>query len=303
MQRDVLVAGETLVDVVSGADGSVVEQPGGSAANAAVALARLGVRASLATSWGDDERGAELADHLAVEGVRVVGDPMLLARTSTAHASVGADGAAHYAFDVEWDLPQVSEVEPPQVLMLCSLAPLVEPGATKVRELLGLWKQSTVVYDLNIRPGITGVDDAVRRAAEHVAAQAHLVKASDEDLAALWPDLGLVAAAHHLLRLGARAVVVTRGPAGAMWVQRGRLVAEPAVRVERVADTIGAGDTFGAALVAWLLEHVGVPQQWDGLLEAQVREALAWASAAAAVTVSRPGADPPTRADLEAASS
>lgn len=302
MGHDVVVVGESLVDVVVGADGSRAEHAGGSAANAALALARLGTSVGLATSWGPDERGSELADHLGGGGVGLLGDPAVLDRTSTAVASVGEDGAARYDFEVTWDLPALPDVPAPRALLLSSLGPLVEPGAGKVRGLLGRW-QVPLVYDLNVRPAITGTGPGVVAAVEAVASGARLVKASDEDLRALWPDLGLVAAAHHLVRLGAPVVVVTRGVAGAMWVQRGRLVAEQAVRTERVADTIGAGDTFGAALLARLLETGGSTEPLTSLTslsESTVREALAWAATAAAVTVSRPGADPPTRAELDA---
>lgn len=300
MGRDVVVVGESLVDVIVGADGSRAEHAGGSAANAALALARLEVPVRLATSWGPDERGAELEDHLGSQGVALLGDPVVLASTSTAHASVDADGAARYEFDVTWDLPSLPDGAPPAVLLLSSLAPLVEPGASKVRGLLDAWPRTRVVYDLNIRAAITGTGHEVVAAVESVAARSHLVKASDEDLRALWPELGLVAAAHRLLRLGARTVVITRGRAGALWVQQGRLVAEPAVLSDQVVDTIGAGDTFGAALVTRLLETDG-DGCWTGWEETRIRAALAWAAAAAAVTVSRAGADPPTRDEVEAA--
>lgn len=299
MQREVVVVGETLVDVVADG-GRTIELPGGSAANAALALARLGVPVSLATSWGSDERGEELADHVRVERIDLLGDPVLGERTSTARATVGEDGAARYDFDVSWDLPAFDLGARPSVLMLTSMAPVVEPGAEKVQSLLNEWTDHTrVVYDLNVRPAITGTGSSVRESVERAVSRSHLVKASDEDLRALWPEMGLVAAAHRLLRLGAQVLVVTRGRSGAMWIESGRLVAEQAVLPAQVADTIGAGDTFGAALVAWLIEHVGPDQEWRGLPESQVRAALAWAAQAAAVTVSRPGADPPTRAEVD----
>src|SRR5919112_6488625 len=100
MDRDALVVGESLVDIVRGADGSSVEYAGGSAANVAVALARLGRPVRFATSFADDERGRMLAAHLKTAGVQLAGDPGAGERTATALATIGADGGAHYDFDL-----------------------------------------------------------------------------------------------------------------------------------------------------------------------------------------------------------
>ena len=89
MDADVLVVGESLVDIVRAADGTTTEWPGGSAANVAVALARLGRPVRFATAYADDERGRALARHLADAGVGLAGDPMCLSRTSSAAARRG----------------------------------------------------------------------------------------------------------------------------------------------------------------------------------------------------------------------
>ncbi len=293
-----LVVGEALIDVVEAVDGSVVERPGGSAANAAVALSRLTRPVLLATSYGPDERGRLLSDHLSASGVVLATDPHVVQHTSVARARIGADGAASYDFDVEWRLGPVT-VEDVQVLHVSSLAPLLEPGAEAVLALVDrLAPTTTVTYDLNVRPAITGTGPDVLARVSGMVARAGLVKASDEDLAALWPDLDEDHAVAHLLALGARNVVVTRGAEGAYWVwgrRRGDRVsvATPAVDV---VDTIGAGDTFGAGLLDALWDHLG-----SGLtdLDPEARAAaLTHAAACAAVTVSRAGADPPWRAEL-----
>jgi fructokinase len=127
------------------------------------------------------------------------------------------------------------------------------------------------------------------------------VKASDEDLEALYPQLDTVKAARRLLSLGAEAVVVTRGGDGALWVGADHVVEVDSHTVE-VADTIGAGDTFGAALLdaLWEAGHLGAErrQALAGLDREQVEAVLSHAARAAAVTVSRPGADPPYRHEL-----
>lgn len=286
MHKDVLVIGESLVDVVS-RDGDTVEHPGGSAANVAVALARLGRPVRFATSYGDDARGRTIAAHLARAGVELAGDPVVLDRTSSAVATIAADGSASYEFDLAWRLGEI-EVGTPAYVHVCSLGAVVEPGADQVLALLDRLAGSdgaTITYDVNARPAITGTGPEVVARVEAVAARAHLVKASDEDLTALYPGLSVEAAAQHLRDLGPRAVVVTRGGAGATWYDADGALSVPALTAV-VVDTIGAGDTFSAAILDAL---------WDGLDPAAT---LTHAARASAVTVSRPGADPPTRAEL-----
>lgn len=292
MSRDALVIGEALVDIVHAADGTTVEHAGGSAANVAVALSRLGRPVRFATAWADDARGRMLAEHLARAAVELATDPVVLERTATAAATIGADGAASYDFDLEWRLGPVEPGQPVAV-HVCSIGVLLEPGAGQVLELLGgLRGTTTISYDVNARPAITGTGPDVVARVERTAAAADLVKASDEDLATLYPALDVDAAARHLLALGPTAVVVTRGGEGATWVDATRAVEVASLPVE-VADTIGAGDTFGAAVVDALW---GRPL--DGLSTSEVEEVLAHAARAAAVTVSRPGADPPYRSEL-----
>jgi fructokinase len=282
-----LVVGESLVDVVVERDGSRVERPGGSAANVAVALARLGRPVRFVTSYADDARGAAIAAHLAGSGVALATDPHVLDRTSSAVATIGADGAASYEFDLDWRFGPVELAEPPEYVHVCSIGAVLAPGADAVLALLDRLAGSgaTVTYDVNARPQITGTGPDVIGRVESVARRADVVKASDEDLAVLYPTLGLAEAARRLLGLGPRAVVVTRGEGGASWFDADGRVDRTAVATT-VVDTIGAGDTFSAATIDAL---------WDGLDPAAT---LAHAARAAAVTVSRPGADPPTRADL-----
>lgn len=285
--EDVLVIGECLVDIVTTADGTTTEHPGGSGANVAVALGRLGRPVRYVAAYADDDRGRVLAAHLAAAGVEMACDPHVVERTSTARARIGADGSASYVFDLDWRLGEVA-LGAPRIVHVGSLAPVLSPGASVVFSLLdGLPAGVRVFYDVNMRPTLTGTGEEVVASIERAVSYADVVKASDEDLATLYPGLDLDKAAARLLDLGAGAVAVTRGGEGASWLTRTARVDVPA-RAVSVVDTIGAGDTFAAALVDAL---------WDDPAR-DPRDVLGHAVRAAAVTVSRAGANPPTRAEL-----
>ena len=297
-----LVVGESLVDIVQTLSGSLHEYAGGSAANVAVALARLDRPTRLATSFGADRHGEMIATHLEHSGVTLACDPGAVERTSTARATIGTAGAASYTFDIDWRLLPVPADEDPLVAHTCSLGAVLEPGADDVLKLLmRLRSRSTITYDVNARPAVTGTGPDVVERVERMVAVADLVKASDEDLEALYPQRAVADSAAALLELGPAAVVVTRGADGALWVDRAAPV-EIASRPVQVADTIGAGDTFGAGLLDALWERGRLGAEGRAALttlpRAEVAEVLEHAARAAAVTVSRPGADPPYRHEL-----
>ncbi len=302
MSKSALVVGESLVDIVRGADGSTTEFAGGSAANAAVALARLGRSVEFATSWGDDERGRVLAERLERDRVTLAVDPHAIGHTSTAQATIGSDGHASYTFDLSWRLNPLRDDIDPLVVHTCSLGAVLAPGADDVLSLLvKLRADATVSYDVNARPAITGTGPDLLARVEAVAAHSDLVKASDEDLEALYAGLDPLAGAKRLLALGPAAVVVTRGQGGATWVSAAQEVDVASVPVV-VADTIGAGDTFCAAMLdrLWTRGLLG-PDGKEAVADAPrnaVVDVLSYAARAAAVTVGRPGADPPYRGEL-----
>lgn len=297
MHCDVLVLGESLVDVVHTPDGRTVEHPGGSAANVAVALSRLGRSVRFATAYADDDRGRALAGHLDASGVALAIDPHVVTHTSTAAATIGPDGAASYVFDLEWRLGTVPIDTAPLVVHACSIGAVLAPGALEVVATVErLRERATISYDLNVRPAITGVGPDVVAAIERMVALSDLVKASDEDLAALYPTLGVDDAVARLRELGPQAVLVTRGAAGATWSGAVEVSITPAPVA--VADTIGAGDTFGAAALDELLALGALGTRLPDLGAGEIERVLDHAARAAAITVSRPGADPPWRSEL-----
>ena len=304
MQPVALVVGEALVDVVHRSDDSVTEFPGGSAANSAVALSRLGKPVWFHTCYAEDHYGRMLRDHLEAAGVRLASDPGSIDHSSSAVATIGPDGAASYVFDISWHLNPLSlpaDVDP-VMLHTSSLAAVVSPGAEEVLAVVtALRERCLVSYDVNARPAVTGTGPEVVAKVERLAAQTDLLKASDEDLEALYPHRSVAESARALLDLGPAVVVVTRGGEGAEWFTSGEEGTVPAVAVT-VADTIGAGDTFGAALLDALWDRGMVGAEHRDQLAALPgdlwRELIGYAVRAAAVTVSRPGADPPRRDEL-----
>ncbi|MFT4261917.1 MAG: PfkB family carbohydrate kinase [Nocardioides sp.] len=290
-----LVIGESIVDIVRSPDGHVVEHDGGSGANTAVALARLGRPVRFATAFAGDDRGVRLGRRLDDAGIRTATDPHVVARTSSATAELAEDGSARYDFDLEWRLGPTTMEYPPHIVHFGSLAAVLQPGATQVMRLAGRFRDRALVsYDINMRPTATGVSATVVGAVELAVSLAHVVKASNEDLAVLYPGLDLDDAAHRLLHLGSSAVVVTRGADGAAWFDTKRRI-DVAAQPTTVVDTIGAGDTFSAAM----LDALWNEPKPAGLSGPGVCALLAYGARAAAITVSRPGANPPRRDELD----
>ena len=286
----VLVAGESLVDVLTSADGTRTELPGGSPANVAVALARLGTTVRLLTAYADDRLGSIVEEYVGEPGVQLAADPHVLARTSSALAVLGADGSATYDFDISGELPEPDLTVLPAHFHVGSLGALLPPGADLLARLVErLAPSATISYDINARPSAVPLDGTARDRIERLVGASDVVKASDEDLAAWAPDLSVTEAATRLVAIGAGVVVVTLGGKGARCFTSQGLVAEvPAERVT-VRDTIGAGDVFCAAMLdTWLRRGA---EDWP--------EILRRANRAAAITVSRDGASAPTAAELD----
>ena len=303
------MVGEALVDVVVGPDGSDRgRHPGGSPANVAIGLARLGHRADLLTWLADDEDGRRVLQHLEASGVTVSPAGLGAARTSTATATLDAQGVASYQFELESVVPTVDpeELAGPEgfdVVHTGSIAAVLAPGAAAVEALLSRTRhRSTISYDPNVRPALMGEPDLALAKVLAYVGVADVIKVSDEDLEWLRPGVDPLDVAGSWLMRGALLVVVTRGAAGADAVFNGGGVHVDTPRTD-LADTVGAGDSFMAGLLHRLDTHglLGADNRraLREVDEATVTDLLAHAARAASITVSRPGADPPWRAELE----
>lgn len=299
----VVVVGEALVDVVVPLQGERSEAVGGSPLNVAVGLARLDVPTLLITRVGDDEHGRWVADHVRESGAELSGSSVVSGtRTSTATAYLDERQAARYEFDLVWDLE--NHVLPDaRALHVGSLGATLLPGRRAVADLVRQAQDSElfVSYDPNIRPAFIRDPEKTWQDLAEIASLSRLVKVSDEDFTALRPDAPAEKLAHELLLGGTtELVVVTHGPEGASAFTPDFSVHRPATRVEAV-DTVGAGDSFMAALLA-ILDDWNVPADGPGALDAldedHIGLLLHGAMIAAAVTCSRRGADPPTRQEL-----
>lgn len=305
----VLVIGESLMDVVSSPTG-IDEHAGGSPMNVSVGLARLGCPVHLLTRIGSDDRGSVIADYLAAAGVPLVPGSIVDGRTSTATATLDAGGSASYEFLIDWSLGFVSDVPPGSIVDTAplvhtgSIAAFLEPGASQLETLLeaAAARRAIVTFDPNIRPSIIGSRAESLAVVERLAALATVVKVSDEDAAWLFGELTPDAVVDRLLAMGATLAIVTLGASGAVLSTARDRAVVPGRRVA-VADTIGAGDSFMSAVVqrisALLASGIDAADIADGsAIGASVLADIGeFAVSCAAITVSRPGSNPPTMAE------
>ncbi|HJA04548.1 MAG TPA: carbohydrate kinase [Candidatus Microbacterium stercoravium] len=286
-----LVIGEALIDEVTLSDGSVSRTPGGSPFNVAIGLSRLGVNTGLLAHLGDDDDGSALAARLAADDVMEVGERH--GTSSVAHAALAEDGSAAYDFRVAWD----PRPEPAQLarewthVHVGSFSAFRDATLDLLAQALGGRTRPLVTFDPNIRAALIGPRDEVRRRTLELARTSHVVKLSDEDAEWLFAGRALDDVADQLLAAGPALVAVTRGGDGSVLATADERVWLTAPHAD-VVDTIGAGDSYMAALIAHVLRH-GLPQT-----ASDIRATGSFAQRAAAITVGRRGADPPTTAEL-----
>jgi fructokinase len=312
----IAVLGEAVVDLVEQDEQVYRAHPGGSPLNVAVGLGRLGRPTVLHARVGADAFGRLFRRHLAASGVADHGLVTAAEPSTLAVASIGPGGVASYDFwvagtaDWQWTAAELAAAPGPDAVALHtgSMALEVEPGAGLILDLLRREHARgavTVCYDPNVRLARLGPVDAGRRRVETAVGLSDLVKVSADDLGWLYPELDAVQAARRWAGApGPGLVVVTLGAGGSAGVTAGGLLRRcPAWPVE-VVDTVGAGDAFMSGLLDALAGAgrlgPGSRAGLAGLGADDLDQLLRHASRVAALTCARPGADPPTRAELAA---
>ena len=297
----ITVAGEALVDLVIQPDGDVTATLGGAPFNTARAAARLGAPVRFVGALSTDRFGSLLAAQLEADGVRVASARTDLP-TTLAAAELDDAGAASYRFYI--DGTSAPALEPGDTVSIGSgifftggLGLVLQPMADTVLAMVkAVGDSTTVVFDINCRPKVVGDRAAYLDRVNQLLKRADIVKVSDDDLAYLSPGMGVLDAAHQLRAASGAAVLVTAGASTTSIVTGDSVIEVPVAPLDSpVVDSIGAGDTFGGALVAWwMASGRGRPDvDAEGL-----QQAVLAAHEAAAVVVTRRGADPPRRAEL-----
>lgn len=298
----IMVCGEALVDLVPAARESFDALLGGGPFNVAVSVGRLGSPVGFCSRISTDLFGERLIEALTVSGV----ETRLVQRgpepTTLAVAGIGSDGGARYTFYADGTADRLV-ADPGRLpdsvaaVSFGTLSLVFEPGASVYSDLLRRSHDEghLTVLDPNIRPDVFP-DDYRRRFAD-LLPSVDVVKVSDDDVQWLGRGVDGTTPAHWLDR-GVAAIVTTHGADGLSVRTPNLSVSVPGVQVP-VADTIGAGDTVQAALLHWLDRRGLLDRNSVAALDrGQWFEALDFAARAAAITVSRPGADPPWASEL-----
>ena len=299
--RQVWVAGEVLIDLIP--DGSERKSiVGGGPANTAKALSKLGINTQFIDGISSDEYGQMAKDELVASGVKLDYVKYSDKPTCLAIVSLSDSGSASYEFVIEntatfdfapdW-LPN-PQAKRPALLHIGTLATVIEPGASVLFE----WAQSVakvapIVFDPNIRPAVIGDQKEYVKQVERWVSISSAVKVSDEDIRWLYPSLEIEQVVNNWLAKGPSLIVVTHGDKGLAGYRVGEKVSVDAIKVS-VADTVGAGDTVGAILVEAIVKD-GLNTLYGVRLEMMLKRA----AKAAAITVSRSGANPPTLKEIE----
>lgn len=302
-----LVCGEALFDAFApsepGHDLRLIARPGGSPFNVAIGLTRLGHRAALFTALSTDVLGRRLHDLLAREGVcldYLVDKPH---RTTLALVALDTAGVPRYSFYgdgcadrelVPADLPALED----RIggLHFGSYTLVIDPTASTQFALAQReFGRRLISLDPNVRPTVEPDMRVWRERLAQWRRLADIVKVSEEDLALLYPGMGLDEIAREWLRAPTRLLVVTRGAAGALGYCAQGCVEVPASEVA-VVDTVGAGDSFQSALLSQLPDRAAL-QEASASLQ-RLGRVLAHATRAAAIACSREGANPPYAHEL-----
>ena len=313
----IAVIGEALIDLVVGEGGTVAARPGGGPFNTARTLGRLGAETMFIGRLSGDSFGRTLRERLGADGV-TLGVPAPAGQPSTlAVADLEPGGSVRYGFYLTGtaaaalDYPELAAALPAGVtaVHVGTLSLVMEPIASAIERLVteGMPPDALVMVDPNCRPAAIGDRDAYLDRFDRILHRADVVKVSGEDLAYLCPGVSVEVAATTLLGDRPALVLVTDGPrparaflSGGEGGEGGAGGAGGEISVEvppvEVVDTIGAGDAFGGAFLAWWTA-AGLGRKELSSAE-PVRAALRAAAGVAALTCTRSGAEPPLLSEL-----
>jgi fructokinase len=301
----ITVTGEALIDLVIDGDGCPRPRPGGGPFNTARTVGRLGLAPAFLGRLSADSFGHQLRTRLDQDGVMLAVPQLADAPTTLAVVDLDTAGAPRYRFylagtsagALEYPLLEAALPEGMTALHAGSLALVMEPIATSIERLVttDLPAGPLVMIDPNCRPGAITDRSAYQARLARILRRADVVKVSMEDLGYLYPGTAARDAATTLLGQGAQLVLVTDGPRPARAFLPGQelSVDVPAVQV---VDTIGAGDAFGGAFLAWWSGNELTTS--DLRRPGPVRGALRAAAEVASLTCTRAGAEPPWLAEL-----
>ncbi len=301
MSDQVWVVGEVLIDLIPD-ESKHVAVVGGGPANTAKALAKLGVKTHFIDGISNDEYGQMAKAELLSANVLLDYAQYSNKPTCTAKVTLSKSGGATYEFVIEgtatfdfsdqW-LPNPQSLKP-SLLHIGTLATVIEPGASVLfKWAQGVANLAPIVFDPNIRPAVLGNRDEYVKKVEKWVAISSAVKVSDEDLNWLYPGKAINEILNKWFEVGVELVVVTLGDKGITAYRKNEQISVDAVKVV-VADTVGAGDTMGAVLVEAIINN-GLDKLTGEVLKSMLNRAVK----AAAITVSRTGANPPSKDEID----
>ena len=307
----ILVGGENLMDMIqidNQNENALFEAvPGGSPYNLAMAAGRQGVKVGYVTPISKDTNGEQLAQNLLNSNVSLLG-PRVTAPTSLAMVNI-ENGIPSYSFYREGTAERIitldtlsknitSEVS---IFHIGSLALTGGEDALVWEEFVKRTRENNIKVSLdpNVRPSLIAEPDVYRKRIKNLMTEVDILKLSDEDLLWLFNDSGDEASALAELEIGARAeiLIVTKGSKGSVIFHGKKWHELPSHPVEKLSDTVGAGDTFMASVLAWVMKKEKLNEL--ALLELnEKKELLNYAAKAAALNCEKQGCNPPWENEL-----
>ena len=293
--------GESLVDIVNGKD-----RLGGCPYNVALAASRLGAPVTFFGKISKDKYGLMLLEHMIDNGVLF--DPQMCNAeepTLCSKAVLDSEGKASYVFDYQGTAAcsftkeelyasfcNETDID---MLLIGSISLVMEPGCKAIMPAIRKMKRRPVLFlDPNVRPSLIKDPDSYRKMILDLAGECELVRVSDEDLAYLLPGLSTAEAELKMRKACRGSLIITRGSHGSTWFSKGFSVDTPCFNAGKIVDTIGCGDTFDGAVIAWLSRN-GLINGIASLSRQDVQKMMDYASKAAGLNCLSEGCNPPRR--------